>query len=262
MKFITPWFFCLILFLAVFADSFEVDALGGEPAEHQTKQISGAKFGAAALEIFKQMKGPGDSGGEGVEAPVVQKLEDGRLKIGMVVVDPLKREISFPAKINQRLGLVEYALVTSKGKVHESVLVTQVRPLEIHLAALLIKLAPPKGSAAPVRIAVEVAWEVDSALRREPLEKLIVHAKDAGDIRVGSALRQEAWHYVGSSLSAEMLLDEAECGVISLISDGIALIQNPRDGKQDDELHAPNPNLSPGQDFPVVVHLLPFIDAK
>lgn len=249
--------FCLILFFIAFAYA----PRAAEP-KRQQKRMPGTKFEAAGPASFVHTKEEGALGGEVAGAPEVQKLEDGRLRIGLVEVDPVKRRISFPAKINQRLGLVEYALVTSKGKVHESVLVTQVRPIEIHLAALLLKLAPPNGSTGPGKIAVEVEWEVDRAVRREPLERLIVHTKDAGKIRAGSALRVEAWHYVGSRLSTEMLLDEAECGVVSLISDGTALIQNPRDGRLDDELHAPSPNLPPGEEFPVVVHLLPFIETK
>ncbi len=224
--------------------------------------MPGAKLEAPASPNFVIAKDVGAGGGETSGLPEVRKLEDGRLKIGMVLVDPVKKEISFPAKINQRLGLVEYAVVNSKGKVHESVLVTQVRPVEIHLAALLLKLAPPNGSTEAGRIAVEVEWEVEGAVSRLPLERLIVHAKDTGGIRVGSSLRPGAWCYVGPGLSAEMLLDDAECGVISLISDGVALIQNPREGKLDDELHAPSSNLPPGDEFPVVVHLCSFIETK
>ena len=257
MKSTPATLFCLTLFFIAFAY-----APRAEEPEQQRKRMPGARFEATGPANFVHTKEGGTLGDGVAGAPEVQKLEDGRLKIGMVVVDPLKKEISFPAKINQRLGLVEYAVVSSKGKIHESVLVTQVRPIEIHLAALLLKLAPLNGSAESEKISVEVEWEVDRAVRREPLEKLIVHAKDAGGTRVGSALRSGAWDYVGSSLSAEMLLDEAECGVISLISDGIALIQNPRDGKLDDELHAPSPNLPPGQEFPVIVHLLPFVATK
>jgi hypothetical protein len=257
MKSTPPTFYCSALFLTAFAD-----ALPAEMAEHQQSPTLGAKLEDAspAKSVPTQDVSLASKGTRG--EPEVQKLKDGRIKIGALVVDPMKKEISFPAKINQRLGLVEYAVVTTKGKVHESLLVTQVRPIEIHLAALLLKFAPPNGSTEPGRIAVEVEWEVDRAVRRAPLESLIVHAKDAGAIRVGSGLRPGAWHYVGSGFSAEMLLDESECGVISLISDGIALIQNPREGKLDDELHAPSSNLPPGDEFPVVVHLFPFNDTK
>ena len=261
MTFTPPIQFCLALFLIAVVGVLRA-AVVGHPNRHQQKPSTGMKPGIFCAEDFVQIKDSGVAGGEAVGAPEVQKLEDGRLKIGMVVVDPVRREISFPAKINQRLGLVEYAVVTNKGKVHEAVLVTQVRPIEIHLAALLLKLAPPNGSTEPGRIAVDVEWEVDRAVKREPLETLIVHAKSAGALGVGSALRSGAWHYVGSGLSAELLLDEAECGVISLISDGIALIQNPREGRLDDELHAPGPNLPPGEELPVVVHLFPFVATK
>jgi hypothetical protein len=259
MKVTPSILFCLSLFFIDFVDVLR--SCAGVEGQQQ-KRTPGARIEAASPANSVPSKRLNGAAGETPGAPEVHKLEDGRLKIGMVLVDPVKREISFPANINQRLGLVEYAVVTSKGKVHEAVLVTQVRPIEIHLAALLLKLAPPNGSTEPGRIAVDVEWEVDRAVKREPLETLIVHAKSAGALGVGSALRSGAWHYVGSGLSAELLLDEAECGVISLISDGIALIQNPREGRLDDELHAPGPNLPPGEELPVVVHLFPFVATK
>jgi hypothetical protein len=46
--------------------------------------------------------------------------------------------------------------------------------------------------------------------------------------------------------------------VIALISDDAALIHNPRAGRVDDELHAPNSDLLLEQGCPVVVHLVPF----
>lgn len=224
------------------------------------QRIGGVKSSASVSPDSLQAKDVGAVGADGVAAPKIERLGDGRVRVGMVTVDPQKRQISFPAKINQRQGLVEYAVVTSKGKVHESVLVTQVPPMEIHIAALLVNLAPPNGSVEPGKVAVEVEWAAETVVRREPLERLIVHAKDAGEIRAGSVLLREAWHYVGSGLNADSLMDEAECGVISLISDSTALIQNPRVGKLDDELHAPNPSLLLEEGVPVVVHLLPFVE--
>jgi hypothetical protein len=190
-------------------------------------------------------------------APRIQKLGDGRIVVGLVTVDPERRQISFPAKVNQRSGLVEYAVVTSKGKVHESVFVTEAAPTHIHMAALLLKLAPLEGLAEPVKLAVEVEWQLDGSARRESLDRFIVHTKDAGASRAGSTLPREAWHYAGSVLNDGVLVAEAEGSVIALITDEAALIQNPRAGRVDDELHAPNPALLLEQGCAVVVHLVP-----
>jgi hypothetical protein len=190
--------------------------------------------------------------------PRIHKLADGRILVGLVTVDPEKRQISFPAKVNQLSGLVEYAVVTSKGKVHESVFVTEASATHIHMAALLLKFASPEGQVEPVKIAVEVEWQLDGSARRASLDRFIVHTKDAGANRAGSTLGREAWHYAGSVLNDGVLVAEAEGSVIALISDDAALIHNPRAGRVDDELHAPNSDLLLEQGCPVVLHLAPF----
>lgn len=178
--------------------------------------------------------------------------------VGLVTVDPQRRQISFPAKVNQRTGLVEYAVVTSKGKVHESVFVTEAAATHIHMAALLLKLVAAESQAEPVKLAVEVEWQLDGSARRGSLDRFIVHTKDYGAGRAGSMLQREAWHYAGSVLNDGVLVAETEGSVIALITDDAALIQNPRAGRVDDELHAPNSDLLLEQGCPVVLHLLPF----
>ncbi len=210
--------------------------------------------------VVPALDGTGVAGDAG--APRVQKRGEGITMVGLVSVDPQRGRISFPAKVNQRSGLVEYAVVTSKGKVHESVFVTEAAATHIHVAALLLKLAPSEGQTEPVKLAVEVEWQQDGSARRESLERLIVHAKDAGAVRAGSTLSPEAWHYAGPALNEGALVAETEGSVVALITDAAALIQNPRAGRVDDELHAPNSDSLPGQGSPVVVHLLPFKDKK
>jgi hypothetical protein len=222
---------------------------GGAPGSEKTLLAAGTGPAAATAPELNSV--PADP-----SAPRIQKLGDGRIVVGLVTVDPERRQISFPAKVNQRSGLVEYAVVTSKGKVHESVFVTEAAPTHIHMAALLLKLAPLEGLAEPVKLAVEVEWQLDGSARRESLDRFIVHTKDAGASRAGSTLPREAWHYAGSVLNDGVLVAEAEGSVIALITDEAALIQNPRAGRVDDELHAPNPALLLEQGCAVVVHLV------
>jgi hypothetical protein len=110
----------------------------------------------------------------------------------------------------------------------------------------------------PMKLAVQVEWKLDGAVRRESMDQFIIHAKDAGAIRAGSTLQGEAWHYTGSALNDGVLVAETEGSIIALITDDAALIQNPRAERVDDELHAPNADLLLEQGRPVVLHLLPF----
>lgn len=223
---------------------------GVPDAEKVSSSVRKESAGSLATDLASVSSDP--------SAPRIQRLADGRIMIGLVTVDPEKRQISFPATVNQRSGLVEYAVVTGKGKVHESVFVTEAAVTHIHMAALLLKFAAPEGRVEPMKLAVEVEWKLDESSRRESMERFIVHTKDAGAIRAGSTLQRDAWHYGGSAINDGVLVAETEGSIIALITDDAALIQNPRAERVDDELHAPNPDLLLEQGRPVVVHLLPF----
>lgn len=73
---------------------------------------------------------------------VVKDLGEGRLQIDHVTVDSKARTLSFPAKINMTDGMVEYLIVASKGKTHESLLNTEAEPIHIHTGMLLLGARP------------------------------------------------------------------------------------------------------------------------
>ncbi len=53
-------------------------------------------------------------------------------------INKRERTVSFPAVINLRQGTIEYLLVNSWGKVHESILRTDTEPYRIHVVMLLL----------------------------------------------------------------------------------------------------------------------------
>ena len=54
------------------------------------------------------------------------------------------RAVAFPANVNQLVGLIEYAIVTESGKVHES-FYPQVKPSDIHAGLLRWREDAGKG---------------------------------------------------------------------------------------------------------------------
>lgn len=66
----------------------------------------------------------------------IEVLPDGpnRFRIGEISFDRVRREVTIPAIVNMASGVVEYALVTEKGKVHEALFSTKGNPREIHIA--------------------------------------------------------------------------------------------------------------------------------
>src|SRR4026208_208498 len=95
-----------------------------------------------------------------------QEVSPGIFQIGKVRIHKQNRTIEFPAVVNMKEGLPEYFLVSTRGKVHESVLRTDVDPYQVHVAMLLLggKGAqtnfflpdkPPPGDP----VAIEVSWK-------------------------------------------------------------------------------------------------------
>jgi len=191
-------------------------------------------------------------------APALEKLPDGSVRIGLVTVEAKTKTISFPAAVNQREGLIEYALVTKAGKVHESLLSTEVSPTHLHLAALLLNWS---AEGAPVRISVEVEWETNGPKRRELLEDLISLVQDSRFGRSGMPLVNTGWTYTGSFVLPEAFAAEKEGSLITLIGDPVALIGNPRPDQVDDRAHVPHARRLPSLGLPVIVRLRPFLES-
>lgn len=190
-------------------------------------------------------------------AELIEKTGETTFRIGRVQCDRATKTISFPAKINSREGLVEYALVTTKGKVHEALLATEVSPLHLHLAALLLGMAPQGETPKPMPISIEVEWATNGPAKRLPLEELVTLAHESPQGKTGSTLARGPWHYQGSMLDAGGFVAERDGSIIALISDSTALAGNPRARGNDDTLHVPNTALLPAKETPVTVSLRP-----
>ena len=180
------------------------------------------------------------------------KADQETIRIGGVELDRKTMTVSIPAAVNMLDGATEYFLVHRNGKVHESVLVTDVRPQDIHVACLL---AGWELKGKPAEIEIEVTWDTNGPPRRHRAEELVAIAKGHPQARDGRQVEQGPWHYIGSRTDAAGFAATREGSLIALISDPAALVANPRPGRLDDTLHAPNRALLPAIGHPVRVIL-------
>jgi hypothetical protein len=182
------------------------------------------------------------------------RVDSQSLKIGTVEVDQESRSVSFPAKLQMSDGTIEYFLVNSKGKTHESLFVTEATPQDIHLGCLLAGLGPATPGES-TRIRVEVTWETNGPPRKEPAEKLVGIAKDHPQGASGATLDPGPWDYTGSIMDAAGFAATREGSIIALITDATALVGNPRPGREDDTMHVPNKSSLPQPGHPVRIVL-------
>lgn len=178
----------------------------------------------------------------------VRALGDGRFGIGLVTLDKSARRISFPATVNLREETVEYVVVHKTGKAHESIFRTDARPQDIHLAMLLLDVqpvmtnwfgtdgkAPPRGD----KVRIEVTWADLYSRHQMPVEDLVLNTETSQTLARGE------WIYNGSNFSEGAFTAQRDGSIVSVHIDPDALINNPRPGRENDDLYCPHAEKLP-----------------
>jgi hypothetical protein len=200
--------------------------------------------------------------------PVVKEVAPGIIEVGGVRLDKNLRTVTFPAALNMNDGLIEYLIVTTYGKTHESLLRTEIEPYHLQVAMLLLgaKPAPPQHlTAAPPGgpisaeqlahvedvkgdpVSIEVSWMQGAVPKRKRIEELVLNLKTK------STMSRGAFTYNGSRLWEGTFIAQREGSIVSTIIDPDAMINNPRPGHEDDEIWQIIPQGLPPLKTPVTV---------
>ncbi|MCC7374697.1 MAG: hypothetical protein IT581_08570 [Verrucomicrobiales bacterium] len=175
-------------------------------------------------------------------------MKEGDLvRFGLVRVDPQARTVSFPAKLNMTNGVVEYAVVTDYGKAHESLLVTEAKPMDVQSGLLLLG-ASPAGTNVVLNPAaripsesllkISVSWTASNRTRSVPLEECL-QLNTGPEGTIVKKFPGGSWLFNGSFISPEGFAAYFEGSIVSLIRDPVAIFNNPRPDQDDDDIHAP-----------------------
>jgi hypothetical protein len=76
--------------------------------------------------------------------PPIERIDDQRVKVGGILVDRLHKRVEIPSRVNLTKGILEYYMVASRGKLHESVLEMLAEPSHLHLALILAGFEPTR----------------------------------------------------------------------------------------------------------------------
>jgi hypothetical protein len=170
-------------------------------------------------------------------------------EIGLVRLDKAARTVSFPGVVNMQEGLMEYLVVCHNGKIHESVFITEAEPYHIHLAMLFLgaKTAPsmtPEQRVAEKEMAGEpitiwITWQPHGEAKRARGESFILHTATRQPMSEGP------WTYSGSWVFEGTFLAQRERSIVAIFTDYDALANNPRPGRDNDELWLANKDKVP-----------------
>lgn len=187
-----------------------------------------------------------------------ERLDEHRFQVGRVILNKTEKTVSFPAVVNMNQGLVEYFCVGVQGKVHESVLRTEVEPFHVHVAMLLLgaKGAPPQELQEDYRkpvpgepITLTVSWEEEGKKEVRRAEELVW---DGANQR---AMSRGPWTYSGSRVFDGTFLAQRDRSFVAIIGDIDALVNNPRPRRELDGNWTVNTNTCPPVGTPVTLTL-------
>lgn len=182
-------------------------------------------------------------------------IGDGIFQIGEVRLDKNKKTVSFPGSVNLTNVVIEYAVVGSVGKLHESLLATQAETYHIHLAMLLLGMTNQTASVESGQpltgtpIYIWVTWKSDGKDQKVRLEDLICKQQH------GKPMARGIWIYNGSRVLQGVFMAQASGSIASIIEDIDALINNPRKGREDDTIWFPNEKVAPPLNVPLTIIL-------
>lgn len=167
--------------------------------------------------------------------PEIIQLEDGRLDLGGVIVDPKERTATFPVELNDSNEgeLIEYLLVNENGKTHESLLKTKIQPFHLHTAMLLLgikRAGLPPPETPPENI--DEAWLENAPMPTgAPVEIRVLVDGDSHRIEswIWDESRQKPmqpgeWTYNGSYFQGASFMAEVQGSFAGLVTDPIALL--------------------------------------
>jgi hypothetical protein len=201
-----------------------------------------------------------------------KEVAPGIFEIGSIRLDKHASTVSFPAKVNMVDGLIEYILVTTKGATHESVLVTEVSPQNVHMAMLLLgakgmavaKDAPPPEridaeflAKAPKlegdRIFINCKWkDAEGKEHVTPLERWIVRRQEVARQKPAEITAEDGpWMYTGSFIHEGRFNAEVQGVFGAIVTFPGALINNPRTGANNDHMWFVKQTVIPPAGTPV-----------
>ncbi len=161
--------------------------------------------------------------------PPIERVTDNLYRIGKVLVDTEARTVSCRGVVNMDSGAIEYLAVGSGGKLHESLLRLDVRPIHLQIGLMLLGLEPKqrlKSQGDPLtpqgtRVQIKVRW-IDLSGRREEsaAEKWIV-------VMPGERFMGEIpWVFTGSRILKSGFEADTSRSIAAVWHDPAAIIDN------------------------------------
>ena len=180
------------------------------------------------------LKTPPPAGAQGKakkreKPPIAERITDSVYRVGGALVDTQARTVTCKGAVNMDDGAIEYLAVSPKGKLHESLLKIEVRPLHLQVALLLLELEPKNvlqrqgDNAAPqgAPIEIRIRWRDKSGTWSEARAEEMVVAMPGR-----KPMAAQPWVFTGSRILKEGFQADLEGSLVAVWHDPAALMDH------------------------------------
>ncbi|MGC8744238.1 MAG: YdjY domain-containing protein [Verrucomicrobiia bacterium] len=186
----------------------------------------------------------------------VKQIAPDLFEIGLVRLDSKNKTVTVPATVNMNEGQIEYLLVSTAGKLHESLLKTKAEPYHVQVAMLLLNSKPTpsdsyyKNAENPIPgepVSIKLKWKTDSGEKTVAAEELIFNI-----IRKKTLIKGN-WNFNGSRIIEGAFIAQRDRSIIAIKPDIDAIFNNPVSCKENENDWIVNTNFSLSVGMPVEV---------
>ncbi|MCU0780186.1 MAG: YdjY domain-containing protein, partial [Akkermansiaceae bacterium] len=241
-------------------------------------RITGVSLALAACAWAEPaVPNPAPDGNPPAVKPSVERIDRDHFRAGEVTFNHRTREIRFPAEVNMDQGVLEFLLVRTHGKIHESLLVTDTRAEDINLAFKLLRYPAsaelyylpndrgglsakrpevPEETKAAARVQIKVEWDDGGAKRVVPVNEWLQHT------HTGKAMPATLWVYGGSEWDNGGFVAETTGDLVATWITNASLINYPGKDNEDDTAWVVYPKRVPPAGRKVSVIFAPIPELK
>lgn len=176
--------------------------------------------------------------------------------INDIKIDKNEKSITIPCKINMNSGLLEVVLCRPEGKVHESLLTTDISPVEFQTALLLLGYDPVNelpenlSDADPLSpyntietsgdsVLIFIEWQNEKGKHLDRIEKFIRNEE------MSKELKPSTWLFRGAvTHKSGYVIVDPDVTMIATYHDPIAMMELNSPTKFNDELYYVNEELN------------------
>ncbi|MCA9544804.1 MAG: hypothetical protein KC613_10455 [Myxococcales bacterium] len=164
-------------------------------------------------------------------APPIERIDANRVRVGKVLVDRAQHQLEIPAQVNMVEGILEYFVVASEGKLHESVLEAFAEPSHVHLGLILLGLETAKWDRSdPMKMPTLIKRGSDLDLFVEYVDpKTKETRRQRGESWLYNRKRKGSpgplsWHFHGSTFWNGRYTADSDRSLLALVPDETAVI--------------------------------------